>query len=197
MKMSSKLENLERVEVASSEELHAWLESSHTQQASVWLVTFKKAVAEKYVSREQVLDELIAFGWIDGIRSAIDEVTTMQLVSPRQTKPWAKSYKDRAERLTTEGRMHASGLASVTLAKSSGAWDEMNDVDALLIPNDLLRALKNTGQALAYFEEFPPSARRNILRWINTAKTPETRVKRIKETAVAAQNNIRVSSHGA
>lgn len=194
--MSKGLENLEHVTVPAVTELHDWLQANHNRNDSIWLVTYKKAVANKYVSREEVLDELIAFGWIDGVRKAIDEVTTMQLISPRQTKPWAKSYKDRAERLIAEGRMHAAGLASMNLAKASGAWDEMNEVDLLVMPEELLMALKSRGQALAFFEAFPPSTRRNILRWISSAKTVGTRTKRINETAVAAQGNIRIASHG-
>lgn len=194
--MSKASELLDRVHVSSIAELHTWLQGNHNQQDSVWLVTYKKSVANMYVSREQVLDELIAFGWIDGIRQAIDEMTTMQLISPRRAKPWAKSYKDRAERLLAEGRMQAAGLAAVQLAKSSGAWDEMNEVDSLTVPIDLLAALKSQPNAMAFFEKFPPSTRRNLLRWIETAKTPSPRAKRISETAVAAQDNIRIASHG-
>lgn len=194
--MSKGLENLEHVTVASVADLHRWLRANHEQKDSVWLVTYKKAVANKYVSREEVLDELIAFGWIDGVRQAVDDVSTMQLISPRQTKPWAKSYKDRAGRLITEDRMQPAGLSSVNLAKASGAWDEMNEVDSLALPADLLSALKSHRNALAFFEAFPPSTRRNILRWISSAKTSGTREKRINETALAAQGNIRIASHG-
>lgn len=194
--MSAGIEDLEQVIVASVLELHKWLLRNHAQKDSIWLVTYKKTVPTNYVSREQVLDELVSFGWIDGMRKAIDDTTTMQLISPRKTKPWAKTYKDRAERLMAEGRMQAPGLTSINLAKSSGSWDEMNDVDLLIIPDDLLSALKSNGNALAFFEAFPPSTKRNILRWIGSAKTSGTRTKRINEAAVAAKGNIRIASHG-
>lgn len=194
--MSKGLESLERVTISSVAELHEWFESNHAQHASIWLVTYKKVVAEKYVSREEVLDELISFGWIDGVRQAIDEVTTMQLISPRQTKPWAKSYKDRATRLVNEGRMRPSGIESVNLAKASGGWDAMNEVDSLEVPDDLLLALKSSGNAFLFFEDFPPSTKRNILRWISSAKTDETRKARVARTASEAEKNIRVASHG-
>lgn len=194
--MSKGIENLDRVTVSSVSDLHNWLLENHAREQSIWLVTYKKVVSSKYVSREEVLDELIAFGWIDGIRQAVDDVTTMQLISPRQTKPWAKSYKDRADRLLSQGRMQPSGLAAVNLAKATGAWDEMTDVDFLVMPEDLLAALNGRGNALGFFENFPPSTKRNILRWISAAKTPETRAKRILKTASEAENNTRVSSHG-
>lgn len=190
------LEDLERIEVSSQQELRNWLEAHHDQNESVWLVTFKKANPEKYVSREEVLDELNAFGWIDGVRSQVDEARTMQLVSPRKTRPWAKSYKLRATKLIANGVMHPAGLAEVNAAISNGGWEEMSEVDDLLVPEDLQQALASRGRAAQNFDAFPVSIRRNILRWIFNAKKPETRIKRITETADEAQFNRRVRSHG-
>ena len=60
------LPDLEQVEVTSQAALWAWLETHHSQDASVLLVTWKKAAGETYVGRDAVLDALIAYGWIDG-----------------------------------------------------------------------------------------------------------------------------------
>ena len=114
------LDDLERVEVSSSIQLWDWLLTAHTQHESVWLVTWKAANREKYVSRDEVLDALIAFGWIDGRRMKLDEERTMQLIAPRQEQAWAKTYIQRAERLESEGRMQESGRAAIQQAKASG-----------------------------------------------------------------------------
>jgi len=188
-------DQFQRVEVQSSSALHSWLEKNHQQEESVWLVSYKKIVEHKYVSREEVLDELIAFGWIDGVRSQLDDERTMQLISPRKTRPWAKSYKERAEKLISEGRMHPAGQADVDKAKQNGGWDEMNDVDELIVPPDMILAFSSRGKAMENFENFPPSVRRNILRWIASAKTPETRQKRIITASMDAELNKRTASH--
>lgn len=185
-----------RVEVCSAKELRAWLTQHHDQDESVWLVTYKKSAGARYVSTSEILDELVAFGWTDGIRQRVDDERTMQLISPRRTKPWAKSYKDRAERLIAEGRMHASGQASVDEAKISGAWDQLNDVDALVIPPDLEQALKRRSSAHDNFLAFPPSVRRNILRWVASARTEPTRQRRIDRIALDSQSNIRTPVNG-
>jgi uncharacterized protein YdeI (YjbR/CyaY-like superfamily) len=189
-------ERFERVEVASTIELEQWLAEHHAQHEAVWLVTFTKAVPEHYISRDEVLDLLVAFGWIDGIRRASDDRRTMQLISPRRTKPWAKSYKDRAERLIAAGRMQPSGRASVDLAKATGSWEAMNDVDMLLAPDDLRSALEAAPRAWATFEAFPPSTRRNILRWIAQAKAPSTRARRIEHVTRDAQAGLRTKTNG-
>lgn len=185
-----------QVEVSSAAELRQWLLKHHAQHEAVWLVTFKKAVPERYVSAAEVLDALVAFGWIDGIRRAVDDERTMQLISPRRTQPWARTYKDRADRLIAEGAMHASGLASIERARASGAWDAMNDVHALVVPDDLRERLRAEPPAWGEFERFPPSVTRNILRWIASAKTPATREKRIALTVSEDREGRRVKSNG-
>ena len=92
-----------RVEIESAQTLWEWLGAHHAQQASVWLVTHKAADRGKYVSREEVLDALIAYGWIDGRQLKLDDTRTMQLIGPRKQKAWAQSYRDRAARLLAKG----------------------------------------------------------------------------------------------
>lgn len=185
-----------RVEVTSAIQLREWLVGHHAQDESVWLITYKKSAGSRYVSTSEVLDELVAFGWTDGIRQKVDEDRTMQLISPRRTKPWAKSYKDRAEKLIAEGRMHPAGQASVDAAKATGAWDAMQEVDALEIPNDLTAALAERAPALENFRSFPPSTRRNILRWVAQARTDATRQRRISRIAMDAADNVRTPVNG-
>lgn len=188
----TKTENFKKVEVTSVAQLHAWLAANHTQNESIWLVTYKKHSGDTYISKSEVLDEILCFGWIDGIARKLDENRTMQLLSPRRTQDWAKSYKLRAARLEQEGRMHPARLQAIAESKRLGLWDIMADVDALITPDDLVEALKDQPPATENFDRFATSSRRNILRWIKRAKTPETRAKRIEQTAVLAARNEKV-----
>lgn len=175
-----------KIEVSSSAELRDWLAANHQQQESVWLVTFKKSFPAKYVSVGEILDEVLCFGWIDGLRRKLDEQRTMQLLSPRRHQVWAQTYKDRATRLIDAGRMKPAGFAAIVASKQSGAWDAMAQVDALVVPPDLAAALAERPQADEWFAGSAPSYRRNVLRWIETAKTAQTRQKRIVETVDSA-----------
>jgi len=185
----SKLPDLEQVEVKGAAALGDWLEGNHAQQASVLLVTYKAAKREWYVSRDAVLDALIAYGWIDGRRYVVDDTRTAQLIAPRGTQMWAQSYKDRAAALEAAGLMKPSGLASVAAGKASGLWDFMADVDRLEVPDDLDAAL---GPARATWDGLAPSYRRNVLRWIKLAKTAPTREKRIVQTAQATVDGVKI-----
>ena len=187
-----KTENFEQVEVVSKEELRNWLMKNHTQKESIWLITFKKQTIEKYVSKQQVLDELLCFGWIDGIARKLDETRTMQLLSPRRVEHWAKTYKDRFAKLEKLGLVQPSGYKSVEDSKKAGLWDFMDDVDALIIPDDFMESLKNHEPALDCFNNFAPSSKRFILRWIKLSKTDATRKKRIEQAAVLVSENKKI-----
>lgn len=187
-----KTENFEQVEVTSTQQLRQWLEENHTQTESIWLVTYKKHMGSKYVSVQEILDEVLCFGWVDGIRRQLDSDRTMQMISPRQAQHWAKSYKDRAERLIKAGKMHPAGLEAIAQSKRNGLWTFMDDVDALILPEDLIVALASHPPARENFENSARSYRRNVLRWIKLAKTPSTRAKRIEKAAALAAQNQKV-----
>ncbi len=97
-----------QVEIASAGALWHWLERNHRQGESVWLVTFRKHLADRFVAGGEVLDARVSYGWIDGIRRKLDADRTMQLVSPRRTQRWAASYKARAARLIAAVVDHAA-----------------------------------------------------------------------------------------
>ena len=188
----TKTENFIQVEIKSTSELRDWLLQNHHQKESIWLVTFKKEVPDKYVSIQEVLDELLCFGWIDGIRRKLDETRTMQLIAPRKVDHWAKTYKERFSKLEALALVHQAGFNSVSASKKAGLWDFMDDVDNLIIPSDLNQALTEHQPAMEYFQKFSPSNKRFVLRYIKLAKTAATRTKRILQVATLAAENKKI-----
>jgi uncharacterized protein YdeI (YjbR/CyaY-like superfamily) len=179
-------ERFTRVEIHSVDELRTWLSVHHGQSESVWLVTWLKRPGAPYVSRSNVLDELLCFGWIDGVARKLDEHRTMQLISPRRTDEWTQHYRDRVARLEKAGRMSEHGRAVVERAKKRGTWFAAREVDALVVPEDLVVALRNVRGAQGWFDGAAPSYRRNALRWLAKAKTKGTRQRRVIAIAQAA-----------
>jgi uncharacterized protein YdeI (YjbR/CyaY-like superfamily) len=49
------------------------------------------------------------------------------------------------------------------------------------VPDDLVAALKKNARALATFDAFPPSCRREYVEWITEAKREETRARRLEQ----------------
>ncbi|MEM9797941.1 MAG: YdeI/OmpD-associated family protein [Pseudomonadota bacterium] len=185
----------ERFEITGSDALWHWLAQNHDRPDGLWLVTWKKAAdRDRYVSRDAVLDALIAHGWVDGRRMVLDDERTMQWISPRRRQVWARTYKQRAERLEAEGRMQPAGAAAVEAGRASGLWTASDPVDDLLVPADLRAALR-TRQAETWFDGSAPSYRRNVLRWIAGAKGAATRESRIDIVTAHAARQEKVPNY--
>jgi uncharacterized protein YdeI (YjbR/CyaY-like superfamily) len=172
----------------------AWLEVNHTRAEGVWLIYYKPASGKSTFSYEETVEEALCYGWIDGQTKTLDPERTMQWFAPRRPgSVWAKSNKERVERLIAGGRMTPAGLAKIEAAKADGSWALLDSVDRLEVPDDLAAAFDNYPDARAHFDAFPRSTKHMILGWIATAKRPETRAKRIAETARLAQENVRAN----
>ncbi len=172
--------------------LHEWLKRNHASLKGIWLV-FDKG-AHRTMSYDDIVEELLCFGWVDSKPGKVDATKTKLWIAPRNPKSnWSAINKQRIGKLQKERRLHTSGKAIVSLAKKSGSWDALNDVGSLSVPADLLTALQKFPDAKAHFDTFPPSTKKAILEWIMNAKKLETRAKRVEETASLAQKNIRAN----
>jgi uncharacterized protein YdeI (YjbR/CyaY-like superfamily) len=169
----------------------AWLAANHATARGVWLVSWRKGHGPR-VEYEEAVEEALCFGWIDSQGGNIDERRSRQYYAPRKPgSGWAATNKARVERLIAEGRMAPAGLEAIERAKANGSWTLLDEVEQGLVPDDLARALVEHPPAATNFEAFPKSARRAILAWIAQAKRPETRKKRVAETAERAAANER------
>lgn len=184
-----------RVEVRTRGEWRAWLQKNHAQPGSIWLVTFKKSSGEAHLPYSEVVDEALCFGWIDSRPARLDEKRSMLLLSPRRRgSAWSKVNKDRVERLVADGLMTPAGLEKVEQARVDGTWMFLDQVDAMVMPVDLIGAFDAAiPEARAFWDGFNRSSRRGILEWIHQAKRPETRAKRIAETVEMAGRGLRAN----
>ncbi len=182
----------ERFYAADRAEWRAWLAENHDIAKGVWLIYYKKESGKPRVSYEESVEEALCFGWIDSVVNKIDEESYMQVFSPRKASSgWSRTNKVRVERLLAAGLMESAGLKSIEIAKENGTWESLDEVENLTVPDDLQEALVQHPPALENFTAFSRSAKKLILVWIYSAKRPETRMKRVLETAQLAAQNIK------
>lgn len=180
----------------SRKEFRSWLSKNHTRKEGVWLILGKKGTPDETFPVIDAICELLCFGWIDSLPNKIDATTYKLFVSPRKPKSkWSAVNKKLVSELTEAGLMTKAGAAMIELAKQTGTWEALSEVDALIIPNDLKVALQGMPPAYENFVNFPKSTRRGILEWILNAKRPETRKNRIEETATLAKSNLRANQY--
>lgn len=92
--------------------LRAWLEKHHADTAECLIGFYKKASGKQSISYKEAVDAALCFGWIDGVRNAIDEDTWKQRYTPRTKKSiWSAVNLKRYKELLEEGLVHASGEA--------------------------------------------------------------------------------------
>lgn len=171
-----------------------WLGRHHATSGAVWLVIAKKGSGLETVSYEEAVEEALCFGWIDAKANTRDARSYRQWMAPRKPgSGWSASNKARVQRLLADGRMAPAGLAAIDAAKADGSWTRLDASHALEMPRDLAAALRAFPNARRHFDAFPPSARRAILEWIDGAKRPATRTRRVEETARLAEDNVRAN----
>ncbi len=177
-------------------EWRKWLNKNSQIEKSVWLIIYHKGSKTKSVYYNEAVEEAICFGWIDSIAHKRDEESKYQFFAQRKPKSnWSKANRERAEKMLEQGQMTQRGQKLIDLAKKTGTWEALIDVQNSVIPDDLQNQLNKNKKALKNFLAFTPSSKRIILEWILNAKKNETRQKRIEETVRLATDNIKANHY--
>lgn len=173
----------EVVTPASRAEWRRWLANQSARTDGVWIAIPKKGAGVVGTAYADLVEESLCFGWIDGQAApGTDRWRLLWFAPRRKGSVWARSNKERVERLTARGLMTERGQAVIDQAKADGSWSQYDDADALLIHGDLAEALAADPTASARFEALAPSNRKAHLWHVYSAKRPDTRAKRIAET---------------
>ncbi len=173
-----------------------WLEKNGDKEKSIWLIIYKKGALKKSVIYPDAVEEGLCFGWIDSKANKRDENSFYLFFAKRNPlSKWSKINKERVRRLIEKALMTSKGLEVIELAKSNGAWVALDSIDNLELPVDLETALTQNAEAFKHFNAFPRSVKKGISEWTMNAKRSETRIKRIEETVLLAEKNIRANQY--
>lgn len=161
-----------------------WLATHHARETEVWVKIYKKGSGTPTVTHAQALDVALCWGWIDGIRKALDEHSFLQRFSPRNAKSvWSQINRDNVARLTKVGRMTPHGQRHVDAAKADGRWDAayapIRSATEATIPGDLRAAIEANPRARKTFRTL---GRLNLFALAfrtNKMRTPAGRAKKI------------------
>ena len=176
------------------EQWYSWLNNNSTKETAVRVVLPKKGSSSKGITTDEAVSAALCYGWIDSLAGKYDAESSFLTFTPRNAKSnWSKPNRERAAKLINGGLMKPAGQKMIDLAKATGTWDLLADVEEGLVPPDVAVAFRKNVKARQNFDAFPPSSRKRILTWIVTAKRPETRKKRIAEAVALAENNVKAN----
>jgi uncharacterized protein YdeI (YjbR/CyaY-like superfamily) len=167
----------------------AWLAANSRSETEIWLIIHHKDSPTPSVRYHEAIEHALCYGWIDSHHRKNDADSSRLRFTPRNPRSgWSAVNRKRAATMTELGLMTPTGQAMIDLAKTRGTWQ----IDAA-VPADLQELLDQNETAHQNFHKFPPSSKRLILEWIATAKKPDTRQRRIAQTATLAAQNIRAN----
>jgi uncharacterized protein YdeI (YjbR/CyaY-like superfamily) len=176
-------DELETRAFGSAVEWEEWLREHHDTAPGVWIKFARKGSGVASVTHMEALQAALCFGWIDGQARRGDDSFYVQRFTPRRARSiWSKRNRDFATALIESGRMQPAGLREVERAKADGRWDAAYDAPSTAtVPDDLQAALDANAAAAEHFARLSSQNRYSILHRVQTAKKPETRVRRIEK----------------
>lgn len=180
--MAIDLSAIPNVYAKSAAEWRAWLRKNGAKESRAFLVYYKKATGAPSVSYREALMEAICFGWIDTVVRRLDDDRYGTVFVRRGANArWSENTMRYAGDLLAKGKMTKAGIAAWERGKTKPVFKPAPK-DIKPAP-DLLSAIGKKGGARVFFDSLPPSARRIYIAWVENAKRPETRMRRIAAVA--------------
>lgn len=175
-------------------ELRAWLAEHHASADELIVGMWKKHTGRPTITWEELVDEVLCFGWIDGQGRKIDDDRRQIRITPRRKGSiWSARNVARVEALRAEGRMTAAGEAAfaVRTADRTGVYSHERAAEAALTPAQEAE-FRAHPDAYAWFTAQAPSYRRTALHLVVSAKREETRARRLAELIECSARGERI-----
>jgi uncharacterized protein YdeI (YjbR/CyaY-like superfamily) len=159
----------------------AWLEKHHADSKELWVGLYKVDSGRPSITWPEAVDAALCFGWIDGVRKSVDDISYKIRFTPRKPRSvWSAVNVRRATALSARGLMHPAGLAA--FQKREGNLSEIYSYEQRKIaklPAAYEKEFRARKTAWEFFQAQAPRYQRTCRFWVISAKQEETRLKRL------------------
>jgi uncharacterized protein YdeI (YjbR/CyaY-like superfamily) len=163
-------------------EFRAWLARNHATESELIMRLFKVHARDRGIGYREALDEALCFGWIDGVRKALDEDSFTQRFTPRKKKSnWSSVNIKRVKELQREGSMSAAGLAAFEARDATAVAPYSFESAEMKLDPLFEKKLRANKKAWDFFQSQAPYYRRVTMFWVMSAKREETRARRFED----------------
>jgi uncharacterized protein YdeI (YjbR/CyaY-like superfamily) len=170
--------SLTTLDLRTRKQWRQWLAQHHASSPGIWLVRHKQHTGVKSMAYEDLVREALCFGWVDSLVKRLDDDRYAIKVTPRKpTSKWSDINRKRWKELEAAGLLAAAGLAAAPTGNSYAPHPTIPE-----LPAYVARAFKTNLRAWHHFQALAPTYRRHFVVWIHTARRPETRERRIRES---------------
>ena len=166
----------------SPSEWRKWLESHHAKDLELWVGFYKKDSGKPSITWPESVDGALCYGWIDGIRKNIDDVSYRIRFTPRKQRSiWSAVNIKRVQELSEEGLMRPAGLKAFEARQENRSGIYSYEQRNPELPAPYARIVKKNKTAWDFFQSKSPSYRKAANWWVLSAKREETRLKRLDQ----------------
>jgi uncharacterized protein YdeI (YjbR/CyaY-like superfamily) len=168
----------------------AWLEEHHAETSELWVGFYKKSSGKPSITWPESVDGALCFGWIDGVRKSLDEVSYVIRFTPRRPRSiWSAVNIKRVQTLKKMGLMQPAGLKA--FQRRTGDRSEIYAYEqrkgAKLSAADA-KQFRGHKKAWSFFQSQPPWYRRTASWWVISAKREDTRRRRLATLIEDSEN---------
>lgn len=167
----------------SQSDLEDWLKTNHTDTTGIWVKIAKKASGIPSVTYDQLIDVVLCFGWIDGVRCSFDETWFLQRITPRRAKStWSQINREKVKRLIRIGKMQPAGQRLIDEAKVDGRWDNAyTPSSGWVVPDELVAAIEaSTPSTIEMFRTLNKQSKLVLVQRLDKAISEDDRIECIK-----------------
>ncbi|NOU96782.1 bacteriocin-protection protein [Paenibacillus sp. LMG 31456] len=167
----------------SPSEFRTWLEQHHDKTQELWVGYYKKGTGKPSLTWPESVDEALCFGWIDGLRKGIDDISYMIRFTPRKKSSiWSAVNLERVKVLSSLGLMLPEGIRAFEARKEDkSAIYAYEQKEAAELGDAYEQQFRANKQAWDFFQAQAPSYKKTAIWKIVSAKREETKLKRLAE----------------
>lgn len=170
--------SLPLLEVKSRPAWRRWLAAHHASTPEIWLVFRKDAGSKVALTYDGAVEEALCYGWIDSLVRRLDDARYARKFTPRKPgSRWSTANRRRYADLKARGLLAAPGRRLAPTDRSGDAPRPSLD----RLPKYFEQGLKQQPAAWRFFNGLAPSYRRAYVAWVDSAKRPETKARRLTE----------------
>lgn len=163
-------------------DLRKWFEAHHASAAEQWVGYYKRDSGKPSVTWPESVAEALCFGWIDGIRKSIDDISYKIRFTPRKPhSTWSAVNIKLARELIDQGLMQPAGLKAFQAREENRSGIYSYEQRSPDLPDEYGKKLKKNLPAWKFFQAQAPSYRKAATWFVLSAKKEETRLKRLDE----------------
>lgn len=178
---------------SSPSEFGKWLEKNHETEKEILVGFYKVSSARQNMTWSQSVDTALCFGWIDGVRKSIDEISYCIRFTPRRKNSnWSLINIRKVEELTKKGLMRPAGLDAFNNRKEEKLPLNSLENEITELPKDLANLFRANKKAWEFFSKQAPSYQKTIINWINSAKQKHKQMARMGKAITESENGSRL-----